>query len=87
MTSEHQDLLSELSREQVLLSIDPDKVKEKKRQRKTELEIADVKEKLSSAQAKNVVLSNREIRLLRLLILSKNIFKYGLILILSIQIY
>ena len=47
------------------MPIEPDQVKEKKKQRKIQYEIADVKDKLSSAQAKNVVLSNREIRLLR----------------------
>lgn len=65
ISAEYIPLLNELCSEQVLLPIEPDLVKEKKKQRKIQYEIADVKDKLSSAQAKNVVLSNREIRLLR----------------------
>lgn len=46
------------------MHIDPDTVKTKKRQRKTETEVAELRQKLSQA-TKSVVLSNREVRLLR----------------------
>ena len=45
--------------------IQSDDVKERKRQRKVETEVADLKLKLATTQSKNIVLSNREIRLLR----------------------
>ena len=62
---EHQNLFLSLCEEQVLMYIQIDEIKEKKRQRKVETEVADLKLKLATAQAKNIVLSNREIRLLR----------------------
>lgn len=46
------------------MHIDPDAVKLKKRQRKTETEVAELRIKLGQA-AKSIVLSNREVRLLR----------------------
>lgn len=46
------------------MHINPDAVKLKKRQRKTETEVAELRIKLAQA-AKSVVLSNREVRLLR----------------------
>lgn len=46
------------------MHIDPDAVKVKKRQRKTETEVAELRIKLGQA-AKSIVLSNREVRLLR----------------------
>lgn len=46
-------------------------IKEKKRQRKVENEVADLKLKLATAQSRNIVLSNREIRLLRYLELTE----------------
>lgn len=49
---------------QIFMHIDPDGVKTKKRQRKTETEVAELRQKLSQA-TKSVVLSNREVRLLR----------------------
>lgn len=46
------------------MHINPDTVKLKKRQRKTETEVAELRVKLAQA-TKSVVLSNREVRLLR----------------------
>lgn len=48
----------------VYLHINPDDVKLKKRQRKTETEVRELRVKLAQA-TKSVVLSNREVRLLR----------------------
>ena len=45
--------------------IQSEEVKERKRQRKVETEVADLKLKLATTHSKNIVLSNREIRLLR----------------------
>lgn len=49
---------------QIFMHINPDAVKLKKRQRKTETEVAELRVKLAQA-SKSVVLSNREVRLLR----------------------
>lgn len=58
--------MGELCEEQIKSFVDADFVRERKKQRKTGLEVRDVKEKLASAAAAaGVVLSNREIRLLR----------------------
>lgn len=46
------------------MHIESDNVKLKKRQRKTETEVAELRLKLAQA-SKSVVLSNREVRLLR----------------------
>ncbi|XP_058054811.1 uncharacterized protein LOC131206312 [Anopheles bellator] len=62
--SEYRELLSELCTEQILMLIRPVDVKMRKKQRKVRSEIQDLKVKLKSA-SKNIVLSNREIRLLR----------------------
>ncbi|RZC37667.1 uncharacterized protein BDFB_011183 [Asbolus verrucosus] len=61
---ENRALMLELCHEQIFMHIDPDSVKSKKRQRKTETEVAELRQKLSQA-ARSVVLSNREVRLLR----------------------
>ncbi|XP_053684664.1 uncharacterized protein LOC128734470 [Sabethes cyaneus] len=61
---EYRELLSELCTEQILMLIRPVDVKMRKKQRKVRSEIQDLKAKLKGA-SKNVVLSNREIRLLR----------------------
>lgn len=60
-------LLKELCDEQVFMNIQPNDVKLRKRQRKVESEVSDLRSKLAqSAQTgRNIVLSNREIRLLR----------------------
>jgi len=63
---EYEMLLTELCEEQVLMHIRPGDVKQRKKQRKVETELADLRGKLSSSTSKtNIVLSNREIRLLR----------------------
>lgn len=59
-------LLSELCYEQVMMHVSPADVKLRKKQRKVETEVADLRCKLSLCAGKNLVLSNREIRLLRL---------------------
>lgn len=63
-------LFEELCREQVEALIQPEEVKQKKKQRKIETEVAELKTKLATTQARAIVLSNREIRLLRYLELS-----------------
>ena len=62
--AEFRELLAELCTEQILMLIRPVDVKMRKKQRKVRSEIQDLKVKLKGA-SKNVVLSNREIRLLR----------------------
>ena len=62
---EFKNLFKELCEEQVLLYIQSDEVKNRKKQRKVETEVADLRLKLATVQSRNVVLSNREIRLLR----------------------
>lgn len=61
---EFKGLLSELCTEQILMIIKPNEVRTRKKQRKLGTEVADLKQKLSQSN-KNIVLSNREIRLLR----------------------
>ncbi|XP_060532934.1 egalitarian protein homolog [Cylas formicarius] len=61
---ENRGLMVELCDEQIFLHINPDDVKLKKRQRKTETEVKELRTKLAQA-SKSVVLSNREVRLLR----------------------
>lgn len=56
-------LFSELCTEQIYMLIRPNDVKLKKKQRKINTEVSDLKQKLQSKN-KSVVLSNREIRLL-----------------------
>lgn len=67
---ENQELLEELSNEQVCMHIQPTEVKMRKRQRKINTEVGELKQKLSET-TKNIVLSNREIRLLRYLELTE----------------
>ena len=50
---------------QVMFNIDPEGVKSKKKQRKLDFEVSDLRMKLAASAGKNIVLSNREIRLLR----------------------
>lgn len=64
IAEENRKLMMELCEEQVYLHISPDEVKLKKRQRKTETEVKELRAKLAQA-AKSIVLSNREVRLLR----------------------
>lgn len=63
-------LFSELCTEQIYMLIRPNDVKLKKKQRKISTEVSDLKAKLQSVN-KNIVLSNREIRLLRYLDLTE----------------
>ena len=65
MKPEFLNLFRELCEEQVMLYIDPEGVKTKKKQRKIDFEVSDLRLKLANSSGKNVVLSNREIRLLR----------------------
>lgn len=58
-------MLEELCEEQAFLFIVPDNVQKRKHQRKIDNELQVLKDKLSSDNGKNVVLSNRELRLLR----------------------
>lgn len=58
-------LFQQLCHEQIDTYIRVDEVKQSKKQRKIETEVAELKRKLSSVSGKAVVLSNREIRLLR----------------------
>lgn len=58
-------LLEELCEEQAFLYIVPDNVQKRKNQRKIDNELQVLKERLSTDNGKNVVLSNRELRLLR----------------------
>uniref|UniRef100_T1JFK4 3'-5' exonuclease domain-containing protein n=1 Tax=Strigamia maritima TaxID=126957 RepID=T1JFK4_STRMM len=60
-------LFHELCREQISAYINVDEVKQKKRSRKVGTEVTDLKAKLAMATTKQIVLSNREIRLLRYL--------------------
>lgn len=61
---ENLQLFSELCTEQILMHIKPNEVKIRKKQRKISTEVADLKNKLAQTN-KSIVLSNREIRLLR----------------------
>lgn len=64
--SDRETLFQDLCREQVMMHVTPSEVKLQKKQRKVETEVVDLKSKLAAAQgAKSLVLSNREIRLLR----------------------
>lgn len=67
---EYRTLFSELCTEQILMIIRPREVKTCKKQRKISTEVQDLKQKLSQTN-KNIVLSNREIRLLRYLDLTE----------------
>lgn len=58
-------LLWELCEEQVQAHIAPEEVKARKKQRKIDHEVADLRARLVASTARQVVLSNREIRLLR----------------------
>ncbi|XP_012537854.1 egalitarian protein homolog [Monomorium pharaonis] len=69
---EVQGLLTELCDEQVQMHIRPSDVKARKKQRKIETEVADLKKRMEEATSKNIVLSNREIRLLRYLDLTED---------------
>merc|ERR1712061_74766 len=65
MKPEFLNLFRGLCEEQVMLYVDPEGVKTKKKQRKIDFEVSDLRLKLANTMGKNVALSNREIRLLR----------------------
>ncbi|XP_014473702.1 PREDICTED: uncharacterized protein LOC106743909 [Dinoponera quadriceps] len=69
---EVQGLFAELCEEQIQMHIRPAEVKARKKQRKVETEVADLKKRMEEATSKNIVLSNREIRLLRYLDLTED---------------
>lgn len=64
-------LFAELCEEQVCMHIKPQDVKTRKKQRKVETEVADLRKRMEETTGKNIVLSNREIRLLRYLSLTE----------------
>ena len=53
------------------MHINPTDVKARKKQRKVETEVADLRKRMEETTGKNIVLSNREIRLLRYLALTE----------------
>lgn len=63
--SEYLPLLKQLNYEAIMAKIDPEHIKQLKKQRKLDMEVTDLKLKLFNTEAKQIVLSNREIRLLR----------------------
>nr|XP_016929944.1 uncharacterized protein LOC108009794 [Drosophila suzukii] len=69
--SENRALFSELCTEQILMQIKPNEVKIRKKQRKVSTEVSDLKQKLAQT-SKSIVLSNREIRLLRYMDLTED---------------
>lgn len=58
-------LLQQLNEEAVWAQIKPDEVKTKRKHRKTEMEVTNLKRRLFNTDARHIVLSNREIRYLR----------------------
>lgn len=62
---EFRHLMDELVAENLLALLQPDDVRRLKKQRKLDMEVLELRQKLAAAQGKGVVLSNREIRLLR----------------------
>lgn len=67
-----QTLFNNLCEEAILTHISPVEIKARKRQRKIETEVIDLRKKMDEATEKNIVLSNREIRLLRYLSLTED---------------
>ena len=66
MDPESAGLFEDLCHEQIEHFIEKDDVKLRKKQRKIEMEVSELREKLAAVpEGKTVVLSNREIRLLR----------------------
>ncbi|KPM10685.1 Egalitarian-like protein [Sarcoptes scabiei] len=71
--SEYQSLFKQLVYESIFAHINAKEIRQIKRQRKFELELADLKLKLFNSEKKKIVLSNREIRLLRHIDLTEEI--------------
>uniref|UniRef100_A0A1Y1JWE7 3'-5' exonuclease domain-containing protein n=1 Tax=Photinus pyralis TaxID=7054 RepID=A0A1Y1JWE7_PHOPY len=67
---QNRDLMMDLCYEQIYINITPDDIKLRKRQRKIGTEVAELRVKLSQP-LKSIVLSNREVRLLRYIELSE----------------
>ena len=63
--AEYEPLFKQLTWESIFTYINTDEIKQIKRQRKFDLELTDLKMKLFNNDKKKIVLSNREIRLLR----------------------
>ncbi|OTF70073.1 hypothetical protein BLA29_013305, partial [Euroglyphus maynei] len=70
---EYEPLFKQLVYESVFAHINADEIKQLKRQRKFELELTDLKLKLFNNDKKKIVLSNREIRLLRYIDMTEEI--------------
>ncbi|KAI1287470.1 piRNA biogenesis protein EXD1 [Halotydeus destructor] len=70
---EYQPLLIEMNEEAILSGIKPDEVKQLRKSRKVDMEVMDLKIKLYNSEAPQIVLSNREIRLLRYIDLTDEI--------------
>lgn len=62
---EYEPLFEQLNVEGVLARIKPDEIRSVRKERKIDLEVIDLKRKLYSDNTSSIVLSNREIRLLR----------------------
>lgn len=62
---EYEPLFEQLNVEGVLARIKPDEIRSVRKERKIDLEVIDLKRKLYSDTTSSIVLSNREIRLLR----------------------
>lgn len=62
---EYRPLFDQLNLEGILARIKPDEIRSAKKERKIDLEVIDLKRKLYSDATNSIVLSNREIRLLR----------------------
>lgn len=75
MKPEYQHLLKSMTEESVMASIKPEEVKANRKSRKIHVEVMDLKVKLSTSEARVIVLSNREIRLLRYIDLTDEIIK------------
>lgn len=67
--AEYEPLFKQLVFESIFANIHTDEIKQIKKQRKFELEVTDLKLKLLNSDKRKVVLSNREIKLLRLVVL------------------
>uniref|UniRef100_T1JWN7 3'-5' exonuclease domain-containing protein n=1 Tax=Tetranychus urticae TaxID=32264 RepID=T1JWN7_TETUR len=70
---EYLELLAQLNKEAVLSKIKPEEVKTSKKLRKIDMEVTDLKQKLYNTESKQVILSNREIRLLRFIDMTEEI--------------
>ncbi|KAH9426832.1 hypothetical protein DERP_002932 [Dermatophagoides pteronyssinus] len=71
--TEYEPLFKQLVYESIFAYINVDEIKQLKRQRKFELELTDLKLKLFNNDKKKIVLSNREIRLLRYIDMTEEI--------------